>query len=134
VTVNGTLDKPGDRDTGYVVEVAIPWKSFGKAKHTPPKPGDIWRLNFYAVQANQAVSWSSILGQGTFHKASRFGQLMFANKDYVPPVPFGFTSPMMPAVPQNAERPGTAPIIRGSGLPRLRSPTTPNIGKPATPP
>jgi hypothetical protein len=136
VAVNGTLDKPGDRDAGYVVEVAIPWKSFGKAKNTPPKPGDIWRLNFYAVQANQAVSWSSIQGQGTFHKASRFGQLMFANKDYVPPVPFGFTSPMLPSVPQPEQRPGVvAPIIRGGpGLPRLRSPSTvPNSAKPANP-
>jgi hypothetical protein len=130
VTVNGTLDKPGDKDQGYVVEIAIPWKSFGKAKATPPKVGDIWRMNFYAIQANTGVSWSAILGQGTFHKASRFGQIMFAESGYVPPVPFGFTAPMMPPIdtPMPTQPPTTglvAPIIKGPGLPKARTPLPP---------
>ena len=66
-------------DEGYVVEMAIPWASFQKAKRTPPKPEDIWRMNFYAMQDNRGVAWSPILGQGNFHKASRFGHVRFVS-------------------------------------------------------
>lgn len=75
VTVDGTLDKPGDKDKSYIVEAFIPWKSLSKAKQVPPKPGDTWRMNFYAMQNNSGVAWSPILKQGNFHKASRFGKV-----------------------------------------------------------
>jgi len=134
IVVNGTLDKPGDKDEGYVVELAIPWKSFGKAKATPPKVGDIWRINFYAMQENNGVAWSPILNQGNFHKASRFGRVMFAEKGYVPPVPLlgaGTAPPPMLAPP-----PGPAPSggVRGATMPRLR--LAPGIGRsaPVVPP
>jgi hypothetical protein len=42
VTVNGTLNKPDDTDTGYDVELAIPWSEMGRSG--PPKPGDVWGL------------------------------------------------------------------------------------------
>lgn len=80
VKVNGTLDKPGDEDEGYVVEAAIPWKAFHKAKQAPPKPGDTWRVNFYAVEKNAGVAWSPLLGAGDFHRASRFGQITWAEE------------------------------------------------------
>ena len=80
VKVNGTLDKPGDEDEGYVVEAAIPWKAFHKAKQVPPKPGDAWRVNFYAVEKNAGVAWSPLLGSGDFHRASRFGQITWAEE------------------------------------------------------
>ncbi len=85
VAVDGTLDKAGDKDKGYTVEVMIPWKSFSKAKQAPPKIGDTWRMNFYAMQNNGGVSWSPILGQGNFHKATRFGKVLWAEKGYQPP-------------------------------------------------
>ncbi|MBX3182904.1 MAG: carbohydrate-binding family 9-like protein [Polyangiaceae bacterium] len=75
VTIQGTLDKPDDKDEGYRVEAAIPWASFTKAKQAPPRDGDTWRMNFYAMQDNGGVAWSPILGQGNFHKASRFGRV-----------------------------------------------------------
>lgn len=87
VTVKGTLDKSDDKDEGYVVEVAIPWKSFDKARQVPPNVGDTWRMNFYAVQQNGGVAWSPILGQGNFHKASRFGKITWAEKGWTPPAP-----------------------------------------------
>ncbi len=93
VTVNGTIDKPGDKDQGYVVEAAIPWKSFSKAKTTPPKVGDTWRMNFYAMKNNSGVGWSAILGQGNFHKASRFGRVLWAEKGWKPPQPKGAPVP-----------------------------------------
>jgi hypothetical protein len=78
VDVRGTLDDDSDRDDGYTVEVAIPWKSFAKAKRSPPRPGDRWRLNLYAMQNNGGVAWSPILGRGNFHRASRFGRVEWA--------------------------------------------------------
>jgi hypothetical protein len=84
VVVDGTLDKPGDEDKGYVVEMAIPWKSFSKAKQIPPKHGDNWRMNFYAMQENSGVAWSPILGQGNFHKAARFGKVIFVDPAAIP--------------------------------------------------
>ena len=75
VVVKGTLDKADDKDEGYVVEAAIPWTAFAKATNHPPKLGDSWRMNFYAMQQNGGVAWSPIMGQGNFHKASRFGRV-----------------------------------------------------------
>ncbi|HEX9298075.1 MAG TPA: carbohydrate-binding family 9-like protein [Polyangiaceae bacterium] len=85
VALDGTLNKSDDKDKGYTVELAIPWASFGKAKNHPPKPGDEWRMNFYAMKNNSGVAWSAILGQGNFHKASRFGRVAWTTADTPPP-------------------------------------------------
>jgi Carbohydrate family 9 binding domain-like len=82
VTVRGTIDKGGDKDEGYIVEAAIPWAAFEKgAKNRPPKPGDTWRMNFYAMENNGGTAWSPILGQGNFHRASRFGRVTWSTKE-----------------------------------------------------
>ncbi len=105
VTIQGTLDKPGDKDEGYRVEAAIPWASFTKAKRTPPQSGDTWRMNFYAMQDNGGVAWSPILGQGNFHKASRFGRVTWRGGE-PPKAPEAAPSPS--AAP-SAPSPGAAP-------------------------
>ncbi len=67
-----------DRSRGrYAVELALPWRSLPSA--APPKPGEVWRANFYSFRDGQAdaLGWSPILGQGNFHRASRFGRLRF---------------------------------------------------------
>jgi hypothetical protein len=64
--------------TGYSVEVAIPWSAYSKAASHPPNPSEVWRINFYAMKNNGGVAWSPILGQGNFHKASRFGRVTWA--------------------------------------------------------
>jgi hypothetical protein len=76
VELRGTLDDARP-DEGYVVELEIPWSSFAKARHAPPAKGDVWRMNFYAVENNSGSAWSPILGQGNFHKAARFGRVHF---------------------------------------------------------
>lgn len=80
VVVHGTIDKQDDEDEGYTVEAKIPWSSFSKAKASPPNVGDSWRMNFYAMKDNSGVAWSPILGQGNFHKASRFGRVTWAER------------------------------------------------------
>jgi len=89
VVLDGTIDKADDADKGYTVEAQIPWKSFSKAKTVPPALGDTWRMNLYAMQDNGGVAWSPILGQGNFHKASRFGKVRFTAKGWTPEVPDG---------------------------------------------
>lgn len=79
VLVRGTLNDSKDRDDGYSVEAQIPWKSFAKANSAPPRSGDIWRVNFYAMKNNGGLAWSPILGQGNFHKASRFGKVKWVS-------------------------------------------------------
>ena len=51
VDVRGTLNTPSDRDTGWTVEIAIPWRTLAElaAGKRPPKPGDQWRVNFSRV-------------------------------------------------------------------------------------
>jgi hypothetical protein len=77
VELHGTLDDARE-DEGYVVELSIPWASFRRAKRKPPTAQDTWRMNFYVMQNNSGAAWSPILGQGNFHKASRFGRVRFA--------------------------------------------------------
>ncbi len=70
-----------DSDAGaYTIEVALPWATLEGARATvPPQPGDVWRANLYTFRDGQrdAMAWSPILGEGNFHRASRFGRLSF---------------------------------------------------------
>jgi hypothetical protein len=93
VVVDGTLDKSDDVDKGYVVEAAIPWKSFTKAKKAPPELGNSWRINLYAMEKNSGVAWSPIFGRGNFHRSARFGRVHWVKKGWVPPVASGSASP-----------------------------------------
>lgn len=85
VMIDGTLDNKDDKDKGYTVEIRLPWSSLNKAKKVPPELGQQWRMNFYAMQDNSGVAWSPILGQGNFHKASRFGKVVWAEKGWKAP-------------------------------------------------
>ena len=51
VAVQGTLNKSDDIDQGWTVELAFPWKhmdilNYSKPRFLPPKPGDVWRMDF----------------------------------------------------------------------------------------
>ncbi len=108
VVIDGTLDKPGDKDKGYTVEAKIPWSAFHKAKQAPPKVGQTWRMNFYAMQNNSGVAWSPILGQGNFHKASRFGRILFAEE--------GWEEPKAVAKQDGKDKAGKATADKAAGL------------------
>jgi hypothetical protein len=119
VTIDGTIDKADDKDEGYVVEAAIPWKSFSKAEKTPPVAGQTWRINLYAMENNGGMSWSPILGQGNFHRASRFGKVLFATKGWTPPAPSA-EAPAGSAAPPGSAAPATSGSAApaGSAVPR----------------
>lgn len=64
----------------YSVELALPWSSLAAARvAVPPRPGDVWRVELYSFRDGQRLSlgWSSIRGQGNFHRTSRFGRIRF---------------------------------------------------------
>lgn len=52
IAIDGTLNDPGDVDRGWGVEIALPFDSLREhaTVPVPPRPGDVWRLNFSRVQ------------------------------------------------------------------------------------
>jgi hypothetical protein len=52
VTLHGSLNNPGDKDSSWVLEIALPWVGLKECTHTtnPPHDGDQWRLNFSRVE------------------------------------------------------------------------------------
>ena len=52
VQVQGSLNNPKDRDAGWTIEMALPWKSLSEYAHRacPPGEGDQWRVNFSRVE------------------------------------------------------------------------------------
>jgi len=67
VSVNGTLNRPGDLDTDWTVEVAIPWTALAERAGVacPPRGGDRWRMNFSRVE------WAVEADEHGYHKLDR---------------------------------------------------------------
>ena len=64
VHIAGTLNDPSDIDQGWSVELALPWHALGPeaGQPRPPRPGDVWRINFSRVQ------WRHEVDQGRYMK------------------------------------------------------------------
>ena len=83
VSTNGTLNKSGDQDQGWSLEVAIPWRSFADLTDNPvPKAGDRWIANMNrwdGTEPNRRLSQWSDSGKlkPDPHFPDRFGQLLF---------------------------------------------------------
>jgi hypothetical protein len=70
VNVQGTLNNPADQDSGWTVEMAIPFRSvtFGNSWKAPEE-GTLWRINFSRVQ------WDLKTVNGSYVKSKdRFGK------------------------------------------------------------
>lgn len=66
VHCDGTVNDPSDRDTGWQVEIALPWQVLEEcADRAVPVPGDTWRINFSRVQ------WDLEVVDGTYRKLDR---------------------------------------------------------------
>jgi hypothetical protein len=52
VDIRGTLNKAGDKDDGWSVELALPWKILEEtsAYKRAPRDGEQWRINFSRVE------------------------------------------------------------------------------------
>jgi hypothetical protein len=95
VKVDGTLNKRGDQDKGWVVELALPLADVNglatAGVKVPPAYGDTWRVNMFRLDApqgkgQQAAAWSPPL-VGDFHVLDRFGQIVFADDKGDVPAP-----------------------------------------------
>ena len=81
--LDGTLNARGDRDKGWTLEVAIPFREFEPlAQNFPPKLGERWTLNLNrwdGVQPERRLSmWSdSGLVRPHPHNPKRFGVIRF---------------------------------------------------------
>jgi len=78
VRVDGTVGNSAEVDRGWTVEVTLPFSDLGVPA---PKPGTVWRGNFYrfsrgANNPEPQLSWSPTRLPG-FHQPSRFGYLEF---------------------------------------------------------
>lgn len=64
VDVRGTINKPVDRDEGWTVELALPWKTLREAApgQKAPRAGDQWRINFSRVE------WQTDVKDGQYVK------------------------------------------------------------------
>jgi hypothetical protein len=72
---------------GYTVELALPFATLAGARvAVPPRAGDVWRLNLYSFRdgQRQALAWSPLRGQGNFHRASRFGRVVWITAPAAP--------------------------------------------------
>lgn len=82
--VQGTLNKAGDKDRGWTVEIAYPLSAFASRQAVPlPRHGTTWRINFSRVEwtAGQAKEdnwvWSP-QGVIDMHVPGRWGYLRFS--------------------------------------------------------
>ena len=52
VALEGTLNDPSDRDRGWTIEIAIPFRAFKApgVEHRAPRAGERWRVNFSRVE------------------------------------------------------------------------------------
>ncbi len=95
VHLRGTLNNASDRDEGWSVEFAIPWKALGQYAHrpAPPRLGDVWRVNFSRVEwrfdivdgkyrkvpGTKEDNWVwSPQGIIDMHRPEKWGQVIFA--------------------------------------------------------
>jgi hypothetical protein len=64
IDVRGTLNRPGDRDERWTVELALPWRDLREtaAGERPPQPGGQWRVNF------SRVAWQVDAREGRYTK------------------------------------------------------------------
>jgi uncharacterized repeat protein (TIGR03806 family) len=81
IEVKGTLNHPGDRDSGWCVEGRIPWSDLAKTGGRP-KPGDEWRYSLcrYEYDAggrNVRPTTISPLTKYDFHRHEEFATLKF---------------------------------------------------------
>lgn len=72
-------------DDHWAVELAIPFRNFARdAAHTPPRPGDVWRLNLYRTGGRtnrQSSTWSPIAPPTrSFHSPESFGWVRFVGR------------------------------------------------------
>lgn len=73
-------------DDHWILELAIPWSNFARdAAHTPPRDGDLWRLNLNragGITNAQYSTWSPVnTPKPNFHVPESFGWVRFVDRE-----------------------------------------------------
>jgi hypothetical protein len=82
ITLDGTLDQPGDIDKSWTVEARIPWSAFAMTGGKP-RPGDEWsfalcRYDYGRAGTAPILMSSAPLTKRSFHRHEDYGTLRFA--------------------------------------------------------
>ncbi|KAJ3027661.1 UNVERIFIED_CONTAM: hypothetical protein HDU68_003366 [Siphonaria sp. JEL0065] len=114
VQVQGTLNKVGDVDQGWTVEIAIPWSGFSRfntKKQGVPNNGDSFRVQFartawgFSVDASGSYVksrqsstwvWAGMNGGKTVHDPSLWGSVSFAGNPNSAPSSDSLIPPNIP--------------------------------------
>jgi len=96
VFVDGSLNNDGDRDRGWTVELAFPWKGMewqarSDNRSLPPRDGDVWRMNMMrfnrykeAAPARDSGGWAwSYHGVWDSHIPECFPYVTFSTEKVV---------------------------------------------------
>ncbi len=96
VVADGTINDNADRDRGWTVELALPWKGMkwlanGDGRALPPKDGDVWRMDFsrfntykQAPPANDHGGWAwSPHGVWDSHVPECFPYITFSDQPVI---------------------------------------------------
>lgn len=117
VQVTGTLNRAGDQDSGWDVEVAIPFADLPGMGKGRPEPGATLRANFFRIEARDgkvAGAQAFSPAAGDFHDLSKAGAIRFeAGPEAAAPVK---VSPAALA-PVLKVQPGRIPPAVKAGLP-----------------
>jgi hypothetical protein len=67
VFVDGSLNDPSDTDRSWSLEMAIPFSTLAEfcTVPVPPRPGDLWKINFSRVQ------WQHQIVEGSYRKVPK---------------------------------------------------------------
>lgn len=97
VHIDGTVNNDADRDRGWAVELAFPWKGMGwlakaDGRSLPPKDADVWRMDFSrfnqykeAPPAQDSGGWVwSRHGIWDSHIPECFPHIRFSTNDVMP--------------------------------------------------
>jgi hypothetical protein len=68
--------------TGWRAEFFIPYTLLNPLQNVPPKPGTVWRANFYRMDhdAGKRTQWDWAPVGESFHEYEKFGELVFADR------------------------------------------------------
>ncbi len=123
VQVTGTLNRAGDQDSGWDVEIAIPFANLPGFGKTPPDPSSTLRANFFRIEARDgkvAGAQAFSPAAGDFHDLSKAGSVRFEAGAEAAAVPAGL-SPAKVAPLLKVQSSRIPPAVK-AGLPARTGP------------
>ena len=87
VQVDGTLNRRGDIDRGWTVEIAFPWQGMTRLEEDPipPQGGDVWRIGFARTEvidqraSRYTAMWAPYpMGESDMHLPEEYPTVTFS--------------------------------------------------------